>query len=370
MSIDKIEYYHSDLAMPEIERCFHGLKKLPISSSRVHVFISCDISVANGLRRELSSEMPGHALNAPIESFIHTEESDPFMMHNFISARIGYIRLVPVISDEIKENFEMSLHVVNTSPTLLSVYSGDFKVTKSSGAKIMFNPTYKIAELQPGKCIHIDKIQIIDGTGSDHAKFNVACNASLKHLDIPEMDIKEILNGDAMSQSGYTIPSQLSNPKKHMVMFNLPATYGTVDEIKHVLVGALEHMRSRLNRIKASIIINQKRGLVDFKVNKTDDIYQCTLRISQETMTIGNLIRHYIYENDKTVANLSVKSGKHAEDISINIGHTIQPEALIKKAISHAVSDLEKLTSDVMKITPKHYPMEKYITDFNASAKI
>jgi DNA-directed RNA polymerase subunit L len=184
------------------------------------------------------------------------------------------------------------------------------------------------------------------------------------------MDIKEILNGDAMSQSGYTIPSQLSNPKKHMVMFNLPATYGTVDEIKHVLVGALEHMRSRLNRIKASIIINQKRGLVDFKVNKTDDIYQCTLRISQETMTIGNLIRHYIYENDKTVANLSVKSGKHAEDISINIGHTIQPEALIKKAISHAVSDLEKLTSDVMKITPKHYPMEKYITDFNASAKI
>ena len=374
MSVEKIEYYFTRLTskeIPEIERCFNGLPVIPLAPSRVNVYLdNCDISIVNGLRRVLLNEMQGHALHMPVEGFIHSEESDPFMLYNFIGPRISYIRLIPNISDEIKETYELELHVKNETPNLLSVYSGDFKVVGDKKYKLLFNPTYKIAELQPGKCINIKGIKIASGTGMDHAKFNVVCNASHKHLDIPEAEVKEILKGDVMSQSGYLVSSQLSTPRKHKLMFNIPTTNGTAEEIKYVLTHAIENIRTRLSRIKASITINQKRGTVDYTVTKTGDLYQANLRITQETVTVGHLIRYFIYETDKTVCNLSVKTGKHAEDVTVILGHTTEPEVLIKKAITTCITTLEKISADIMKAPVTNYPMEKYVDEFNSGPKV
>lgn len=375
MSIEKIEYYYTKLTskdIPEIEECYTGLQAIPIAPMRVHVYINCCVSLLNGIRRTIIDEMPGHAMDVPKDGYIYSENSDPMLLHNLINSRIGYIKLVPIIEDDVKEKIRLNLHVANNSTTPMNVYSGDLTYN-SSEVKLsspLFNPTYILCTLSSGKTLHIENIQIVNGFGRDVAKFSNVCNASHKHLDIPEHPIAEVMNGEHMASSGYIPSSQITRPKKHKLMFNIPACLGNTDEIKYILNSALKNIRIRLVRIDSSMLIAQKRGTVEYQVNRTSDIYQATLNIDQETLTIGNLIREYIYDLEPTIANLSVKTGHTNEDITINVGHRAEPTPLIKKAISNILIDLDKLSHNITKIEIKKFTMGDYLTQFNTNPKI
>jgi DNA-directed RNA polymerase subunit L len=225
--------------------------------------------------------------------------------------------------------------------------------------KPIFNPTFKIADLQPGKCIKIEGFKIESGTGL--AKFNACCGAVCIPLDIESESSDKLCDNSKVS--GYKLPSQLSNPLKHMIKFYIPAMYGDAPEVKSVITRAIVCLRNRLRNINL-----EDKDL--YKVFEKNGRHEAVLQLPKETMTIGNLIVQYLYELSGSNITSTATDGHHAEEVTINVVASEPPKAMIKKAIVRIIMELDAIGEDVKKIQVQKYPMQDYIKEFNKGRKI
>jgi len=333
--------------MPELRTLFR-IDRLPLAQAHFEVEIKgVPTAVINALRRTLIDEMPGHALSVPAGGN-NKLTTEVFMLPQFVNNRIACIRLPPQIPPEIIANLRLKLDVSNRDAVPLVVYTGDLEVTEGEMPEPLFNPTTKLAVLQPGKTLVINDIYIETGYGRDNGVFNVATCGCYQHLDLEQFSDADMRDekGVAANWSGYKISSLVANPRHHRLMATLPATTAKPAEVRAVLVDACTNIVERLRLIATSVERRAEAPSGGFAhcdiqytvVELEAGLSEGTLQVPGETHTIGELLRRTIYELTPDISNVAYTIISHENRLSLSVRHTEDVTRILMRAVHHAIA--------------------------------
>ena len=183
-------------------------------------------AVAHALQRVMTDELRGHRLEIGPGGFKLGESTDLFMSEHFVRSRLQLVPLRPQISEALLKEARFQLRVDNPGFSVKTVYAGDLVATGAPIAEPLFNPSFELGFLQPGRTLVVEDIGVGVGTGSQHASYNVAVRGAIKHLDLEELPREEThaKGGKAAALSGYRESSLVANPRHHLVSVVIPAT--------------------------------------------------------------------------------------------------------------------------------------------------
>lgn len=289
-----------------------GIKDLPIRPGELEFKISgVHTSVINAIRRTCIDEMTGYCLGVENQSALSSDSE--FIISEFVLKRLSLIKLKRSINEKVVSGAEWNLYAVNTGSSPRYVYSGELE---SVGVEpgILFNPTYKIAIINPGKQLTIRGIKIISGLGRNSSIFSVCVHAGYTHLDIPQHEDLDMRTrgGIAAKESGYKISSLLSNPMHHKFSLTVPATSKDLMDTGDIILDACNSINKRLRIVLTNINVESNYILSDLGNEK-----EIKILLRNETATIAQLIRQRVF-NDNSNIGLVVCS----EDSSI-MGYSV-----------------------------------------------
>ena len=341
--------------IPELFELFN-IHTLPLATSKVEFEIKgVSTSIINGIRRVITDEMIGHYLQLSEDS-ISPLTTDKFADHQFINSRLSTIPLRYLISPTIVKKLRLSIDITNTSSEQLFIHSGDLiieeDISSSSNKQKMdlnypiFNPTFILFSVQPGKRVVINNIYITSGLGKDFAGANIACNARYKHLDIEEYTKEETHSDEGLMKnfSGYKISSLVATPKHHLFSAIIPATGIDESEINNILIAVCDNIISRLRLISTSI---EKINSINGNINTTNSIQftildttmgleKGILIIPNETYTIGTMLSRAIYDIIPDIA--IVTSLVYENKVELVIQHTENVTGILRDAIQYCIT--------------------------------
>lgn len=339
--------------VPELFELFN-IHTLPLATSKVEFEIKgISTSIINGIRRVITDEMSGHYLQLSEDS-ISSLTTDKFADHQFINSRLSTMPLRYLISPTIIKNLRLSIDITNTSSEQLFIHSGDLIIEEDIDSKKhtttldypIFNPTFNLFSIQPGKRVVINNIYITSGLGKDFAGANIACNARYKHLDIEEYTKDETHSDEGIMKnfSGYKISSLIATPKHHLFTAIIPATGINESEINNILIAVCDNIISRLRLISTSIEkinsingnINTTNGIQFTILESTSGLEKGILIIPNETYTIGTILSRAIYDLNPDIA--IVTSLVYENKVELVIQHTENVTSILGDAIQYCIS--------------------------------
>jgi DNA-directed RNA polymerase subunit L len=343
--------------VPELRELF-GLERLPLAPARVSIELDgVPTAVVNALRRTVTDEMIGHALQAVPDgdtgglSGASPLTTDLFMLPQFVNARIAQIRLRPQIPADVVANLRLKLDVTNTGATPLVVYAGDFEVAAGAMPEPLFNPTTEIAVIQPGARIVVPVVRISAGYGRDDGVYQRACRAAHTHLDLAQHSDAEMReeSGVAADESGYKVSSLLANPRRHRLTATLPATGDDPAESRAVFADACANIKERLRLVATAVERRAEppsggfahRGVQYTVVELEGGLFEGILRVPGETHTIGELLRRTVYELTPDIANVAYLIISHENCLSLSVRHTEDVTAILMGAVRHAIATFD-----------------------------
>jgi hypothetical protein len=349
-----------------------GIDQLPLLNADVAIEVKgASIALINAIRRTVTDEMAGHCLSVPPaggdaaagEGYSIAESTDKFMISQFVSKRIALMPLRPAIPPEVVDALRLDLDVTNAGPVVRTVYSADLKIV--AGPKLhepLFNPTFELASLQPGKRLVVRGIRIVSGFARDgDAAFQVAARAAYSFLDIPQHDVKETHTpgGGAADLSGYKVSCLVAAPRHFRLTAVVPAAPPNAAEVRGVFAAACANISGRL-RLVANAITSKgapvaapasgagTRG-IQFSVVRLDAaLEEATLEVPGESYTIGTLLRHYTFELAPDIVNQGVRMTPDRNRMIFTLRHTADVTALILDAIRTADVDLDTLRRGIL----------------------
>jgi len=304
-------------------------KKLPLSTGKIKLTLrNVSQAVANGIRRALLNEMPGHALTGgqyPADA----QHVDPFMSEEYVIHNIRQIPLKLMIDQHIIDRVEFSLHAVADGTEIKDVYSGDLTF---SGAKLdqpLFNPTVKIARIRPGYELHIENIRIEQGTG--HQRFSKVTNFGMKNLDIPRYTDEELRHkgGVAVDLSDYKISAGVCDSLEFELSFEVNAIKHK-DEIKHLLADAIDSLIIRLKRLASKLGDFEEQG--NILIVRFDDTY-----------TLCELIKKAAFDLTENQVDSITMSPDYIKKCSTIEIHNKEPKKLLSNSIALTVDIYEQI---------------------------
>ena len=322
-------------------RKLFGIDRLPFAPARVEFELKgVPTAVSNALRRAMTDEMPGYRLQVAEGGFDFAQTTDPFALAPFVRTRIEAIPLAARIPPKDAAGHKYTLDVSNPSLLPLPVYSGDLRPVdgKQLGTPLLFNPTFRICVLRPGKRIVVRNIGIGDGAG-------VAICAAHTHLDLPQHSDDDIrrIGGCAVDESGYKVSSMVANPRHHRLSFTLPATPPGSRMPATVVADACLHIKDRLRAV-ARAIESTEGGL--FTVTRLEDgLSEAVLVLANETHTIGSILTRAVYELVPDISYVAYK--KQDVPLVLTVRHTGPPARVLRDAVQHLVAIFESIRAQV-----------------------
>ena len=353
-----------------------GLIDLPLAKERISIEIKgVPTAVANAIRRVMCDEMEGHRLAFRDDTYVIEKTTDPFMINQFVRGQITRIPLRPCIPDGIIKEVRWGLDIKNGTTGVLTVYSGDLRVTHGKLTEHLFNPTFELLVLQPGRSIYLKNIYIVKGRGREDGSFKVASQCTLRHLDIDRLSEKEIGKRGTLDTnprhipadwSGYKESSLISNPRHHLIEATIPAVPRNSDLSLSVVINACTNIKARLKFVKSLLEEqNSKRDTV-FILKDVSGGSQAELHIRstrKETHTIGNLLKRSIYELNPEIQFVGYKCNRHENVLKLVVRHNGPTEdisPLILKAIEHTYGVFDTIQRGLRDATnKKHSPPVK-----------
>lgn len=349
-----------------------GLPTLPFVSAAVEIEIKgVPTAVPNALRRVLCDEMRGRCLIAP-KAPTTSGSTDPFMMDQFVQNRISMIALRARISDEIIRNVRFAIDVRNDTTSVMTVFSGDLKVTAGKLSEPIFDPTYEIAIVQPGQVYRAEDIHIEEGYGRDFAAYQVCVQTFLRHLDLKEVPrpATHSANGTACDMSGYEESSLVANPRHHVVGFTVPVIPkgdAGIDDVKTVLIDACKNIKERILLVQGALTEVQHEtktkpsaassassgGGVSFTlIDLESGLSEGILKVRGETHTIGNLLARSIYETTPNISFCSYKCAPHESEMRLTLRHTEDVPGVVQRAAQQAYASFDTIQHRIAAIKP------------------
>lgn len=339
-------------AIPAI-RELYGLDKLPLAESRVEIELKgVSTAVVNALRRAVTDEMPGRCLTVPPDGFDADLTTDVFMLPQFCNQRIGLLPLRPQIPVDVIKDLRLKLDVTNKGTSVMSVYSGDMEITAGAMPEPLFNPTFIVASLQPGKRIVIRDIHISAGYGRDNGAYLVARRAAFRHLDIPQHGEKETHDsgGAAADASGYKTSCLVADPRHHLLTAEIPATAGSPAEVRGVFADACANIKERLRLILTTVDRRpESRGPggnsgVQFTVVQLEaGLTLGTLQVPGETHTIGELLRRAVFDLVPDISFVGYTIVTHENQMIFTIRHSGDVTKILMDAARYCVEVFDSI---------------------------
>lgn len=342
-------------ATDELEELF-GIGELPLSEAEATVELrGVPTAVVNALRRVVTDEMVGYALKVSENGFKAERTTELYMLPQFVNQRI---ELMPLLQRPAAEaaarNLRIELNMTNTSASAITVYAGDLRVVSGQISEPIFNPTFEIATLQPGKCIVIEDIIISSGRGRDNAMFQVACCTSFRHLDIPQYtdDEMRLSSGAAADLSGYKTSCLVSDPRWHELRLTLPVTgMDPKGDVRSALEGACENIRARLRLVIAALEepsgSTAPAGSMQFTVVSLEGgLVEAVLYAPGETHTIGELMRRAIFDVAPDVSYATYSLSAHEKRMVITVrqlGVESEITAIFAEAAQMAIATFDDI---------------------------
>ena len=344
---NEIDYGHHDIV--EALAAIAGRSfRLPLAKEKVTVELGgVPTAVANALRRAVKDEIRGQCLTFDAEEFDRESTTDPFMEEDFVRTRIRMMPLCPQISETLVSGLRFALNAVNDTSKVMTVYSGDLKVTSSdTPTEPLFNPTHELAFLQPGRTLHISNIHLTEGFGYQDAAYTVGVRAAIRPLDLEEVPRSEThaAGGSAAERSGFVESSLVANPRRHEVTVTFPAVPAKSRASITVLVDTCGVIMRRLRYIQGVLETAQAgTGTIHRSTNAyflitPDDLRtKGVLGIRDETDTIGNLVSRSVYELMPDISYVGYTCIPHERMMKLTVAHAVSEPADIGKIIARAV---------------------------------
>lgn len=355
MSVIRVDITRREITsvnVPDLEKLFH-LKRLPLAQAAVEIeFKGISTAAVNAFRRVSMDEMLGYAFKVPIDGFNIELTTDCYMLPQFVNTRITCIRLRPQISPDIVSKLRLKLDVSNKNATVMAVYAGDLEVYEGSMPDPLFNPTTKIAILQPGKRLVINGIFISTGYGRDNSVYNVACRGAYTHRDIEQYTDAETREeqGVAADLSGYKVSTLVANPRHHVFTAILPAITPKLTEARTVFADVCVNIKERLRLIMTSVERHAEAssgGIQYTVIDLEAGLYEGILQVPGETHTIGELLRRTIYDLVPDVAYIAYTIVSH-DRLQISIRHTSDVTKILLQALTSAIELYDRLQEGIM----------------------
>ena len=353
---------------PEIQQAFDELMdvnnfKLPFASEHVEMILDdVDVSVANAIRRTLIDEMSGYCLSFDIGDFKHDIYTDLFMDPEFIRMRVRGIKIMRHMSKDSLKNLKFALNIHNKTDNVLYVYAKDLILTNGKLDSAIFNPTYELAFVQPGKSLNIQNIRFDFGKGMYNAAFNTACRSVSMPLDIAEFPKEEIYSADGSQRvlSGFKVSSLISNPRKFRIKFDMPAVLDNGGKTSYLtIMDACVNIMSRLQYIQRSIEESQNlQQTVDtITFIRTDVVVdgitmkKFVINVKNETDTIGGLLARTICNLDPDISCCFYSCIDHEKLMSLNVRKEVtdplELEVLVIDAIKQIIATFTSIKKDI-----------------------
>ena len=354
--------------IPEIQSAFDELMgvdnfKLPFASEHVEMILNdVDISVANALRRTLIDEMNGYCLSFDIGDFKNDIYTDLFMDPEFIRLRVRGMKTMRHMSKELLKNLKFAINVHNKTDDVMIIYAKDLLLTGGKLDSAIFNPTYELAFVQPGRSLNIQNIRFDFGKGIYHATFNNACRAVSMPLDIEEYPREEIYSAEGSQRvlSGFKISTLVANPRKFLIKFDMPAVLDNGGKTTYLtIMDACMNIMSRLQYIQRSIeeSQNSQQTVDTITFIRTDVIVdgvtmkKFVVNIKNETDTIGGLLARTICNLNPDISCCFYSCIDHEKVMSLNIRNEVtdplELETMVIDAIKQNIATFTAIKKDV-----------------------
>ena len=329
--------------------------RLPMAPARVTVTMdNVSTPVANAVRRALASEMLGQYLDLGPDG-VDPRSTDQFMTVNIVIGYIRGIRLCPQIPAATVQSLRFGLTAVNTTDAVVTLFAGDLVVTAGSLGGPIFNPTFRIGFLQPGKTLVLRDIRITEGYGHVDALYNVAARAALAPLDLATLprEATHSYQGIAAEQSGFVLSSMVAAPRRFAVAATIPAVPTGYPEVAvSVFADACSVVLARLK---------YAQQVLDAALGQPGPAYQCsaasyivapgddgrtvaTLTINKETDTLGALITWTVLDQVPGIGSATYDCTKHNDTMVLTVTHAVAEPAdlgrILLRAVKGAVATL------------------------------
>lgn len=345
--------------VPALRELF-GLERLPLAESRVEVEVrGVPTAAVNALRRVVTDEMPGRCLQVPAGGFDTALTDDAYLLPEFCVPRLAHVPLRPQIPADVVARLRLELDVTNPGATGLAVYTGDLRVAEGEMPEPLFNPTFKIGVLQPGRRLVIRGIRIATGLGRSDGAFLVARRAAHRHLDVPQHGEREThdAGGAAADLSGYKVSCLLADPRHHVLSATLPATTADAAEVRAVFADACAVVKERL-RLAGTTIEQRapdadggaaRRAGPQFTVIRLqDDLREGILHIPGETHTIGELLRRAVCDLAPDIVFVAYAVVAHESRLTLTLRHTEDPAPILLGAVRQCLATFDALQKGIM----------------------
>ena len=350
---------------PEIQSAVDELMgvdnfKMPFASEHVEITLNdVDVSVANALRRTLIDEMSGYCLSFDISDFKNDIHTDLFMDPEFIRLRVRSMRHMP---KELLKNLKFAINVHNKTDEVMIIYAKDLLLTNGKLESAIFNPTYELAFVQPGRSLNIQNIRFDFGKGVYNATFNNACRAACIPLDIEEYPRKDIYSAEGSQRvlSGFKISTLVANPRKFLIKFDMPAVLDNGGKTTYLtIMDACMNIMSRLQYIQRSIEESQNSHQTVDTITfiRTDVVVdgvtmkKFVVNIKNETDTIGGLLARTICNLNPDISCCFYSCIDHEKVMSLNVRNEVtdplELETMVIDAIKQNIATFTSIKKDV-----------------------
>lgn len=325
-----------------------GLERLPLAPARAAVeIVGCSTALANGLRRVLLDELPGRALKVP--NIAADETTERFMLDQFLRLTAGALPLRRLSPGEV-DGLTFDLVADNLTGVERVVYAGELTPSRPLRAP-MFNPTATVALLQPGKRLVVRGITIAEAPGRVHGGHASSCRAAISPRDLAEhpREATHSPGGVARDESGFLESCLDSDPRHYVVAFTLAAAGEDPDEPRAVFAAACAHLAARARAAGAAA--ESRAPGVWISAARADGWDEGTLSLDNETMSVGELLRRYVFDlaapgPDGARASAAAQHIAHEDRLVLTVCAPAGAAELVRAAAERAADDLDRLAAE------------------------
>lgn len=277
-------------------------------------------AIMNAIRRTLMCEMDVKVLEIDKDD-IDTDDTN--IMWASLQKSIQAIRL----NQEVPENTRFKLEFKNESIEPHMIRTKDLKTDHKLDGIIPFNPTFRIITVREGKYLKMKNIRVVVGKAKIYGQgmYTAIYGGG---GPIP-LDVKLYERGEGES-------SFVTNPKEFTMTFG---TCGNATP-KWLLTTACQSIYNRANvLLKELELVNTKKGMTHF--SDAMDIYQkgdvTHFKLKEETNTICNLIRYFVYEKHKDIPLINYDIPHPTEDVAIVKMDSQNPKSVMMGALENII---------------------------------
>jgi len=353
----------------EVLRDLYRLETLPLAPALILVELQgVSTAVVNAIRRAAMDEMPGVALDVPVDGFDTALTTDEFAIPQFVNQRIELIPLRPRIPPETVQGLRLRLDVTNHEAVVRTVYAGDLQVAAGALAAPLFNPTFELAFLHPGRRLVVENIALKVGYGRDHAKYNVARRGAYTHLDLEQHTDDEMRRkpgeegqkrpgGAVPDLSGYKLSCLVANPRHHLLRLTAPAVTADREEALSIVAGACANLEERLRLIVSTVERRAEadtlegnstyRGMQYTVARLGGGLYEAQLLIPGETTSIGEVVCRAVNDLTPDAANIVNRLVDYENRLSITLRHREDVTQVLLAALRHAMATFAAIRGEL-----------------------